>query len=73
MSSGADTPQTAGWRLRCGPPPPGARRPPPPCGPAARAYFVLNLCLGLLIVAGLAVLVTREVSSARDGDDHAAR
>ena len=50
-----------------------ARRPPPRGGPDARAYFVLNLCLGLLIVAGLAVLVTREVSSARDGDDHAAR
>ncbi len=29
--------------------------------PDARAYFVLNLCLGVLIVAGLAVLMTREL------------
>jgi len=42
--------------------------------PDARAYFVLNLCLGVLIVAGLAVLVTRELMPTSgllsSGDDH---
>lgn len=49
------------------------RRKPARPGPDARAYFLLNLCLGLLIVAGLAVLVTRDVSTPPAGDDHAAR
>jgi len=44
--------------------------------PDARAYFVLNLCLGVLIVAGLAVLVTRESAPAQElapGADHGRR
>ena len=40
-------------------PTPRPRQVRPP--PDARAYFVLNLCLGVLIVAGLAVLVSREL------------
>ncbi len=38
------------------------RRPPAAIIPA-RAYLALNICLGLLIFAGLVVLVTRDAPS----------
>lgn len=55
-----------------------AARPPraPPrrrATPDGRAYFLLNLCLGLLIVGGLAILVTREVATPVVAEDHAQR
>ena len=56
-------------------PTPRPRQVRPP--PDARAYFVLNLCLGALIVAGLAVLVTRELMPTSrllsTGNDHDTR
>mgnify|MGYP000196788911 CR=1 FL=1 len=57
--------------------PSAPRARPAPREPDARAYFVLNLCLGVLIVAGLAVLVTRQVAPTPQllapGGDHARR
>jgi len=56
-------------------PRPAPRPRPVRPAPGARAYFVLNLCLGVLIVAGLAVLVSRELMPSSGllsaGDDHA--
>jgi hypothetical protein len=53
------------------------RRRPASRGPDAGAYFVLNLGLGALIVAALAVLLTRQVAPTPQllapGADHAQR
>ncbi len=54
---------------------PAAPRPRARPGPDARAYFMLNLCLGFLIVTGLAILVTRQLNdTAQSGpNDHGTR